>query len=87
MAAHAFTDPVSRQPCTLHVQAGWMGVEHPSCDHLADVALSIDAFFCRVCTHNGRISGSWASDLYIAAQDALAPDLGVQPSEHREQER
>lgn len=67
MAGHDFTDPISHRACTLHVQEGFMGVEHPGCDQLADVAITLDAFFCRSCTHNGRISGAWASDLYVAA--------------------
>lgn len=60
--SHEFIDRVTGKACTLHVAEGWIGVEHPGCDHPADVALSIDAFFCRVCTHNGRISGAWAAD-------------------------
>lgn len=36
-----------------------IGIEHPGCPMLADLALELDAFYCTRCTVNGRVSGAW----------------------------
>ncbi len=63
MSEHPFTDPISRQVCTLHVQGGWVGIEHPGCDQIADPAVSLDSFYCPSCGFNGRVSGAWVVDM------------------------
>jgi hypothetical protein len=46
-----------------------IGVEHPgaagepACIVLADISLGLDAFYCRFCGWNGRISGAWVVDV------------------------
>jgi len=66
----AFTDPVSGRVCELVVPPGGrlspqgeakIGVAHPGCGELADLALEFDAFYCARCGRNGRISGAWAA--------------------------
>lgn len=42
---------------------GAPGVEHPGCAIRADVVAELDAFFCRSCGWNGRISGAWFVDV------------------------
>ena len=69
---HPFTDPISGKICVLvippagrvHPTAGQpkIGVDHPGCDQLADVAVELDAFYCPACRWNGRVSGAWAVD-------------------------
>lgn len=68
MSSHPFIDPVSHQPVVLHVSTDITacGVEHPDCDQLADVSPNLDAFYCRCCRWNGRISGAWFADLFRA---------------------
>lgn len=65
-----FTDPARNEQCELVIPAGGrvhpindepkIGVAHPDCDEIADLALDLDAFFCPACKRNGRISGAWA---------------------------
>lgn len=73
---YPFRDVVNTCPdpfrqVTLIVQSDTVGVEHQRlddlsnvvpCDDLADVSFALDAFFCRTCGRNGRISGAWALD-------------------------
>ena len=55
-----FTDLVSGQECTLILEPGQMPrVEHPDCVVPAEVAVDLDAFYCRFCQWNGRVSGAW----------------------------
>lgn len=56
---HRFTDPITRTEVTLIVRDDVAGVEHPQCDHLADVSAELDAFYCTVCEWSGRIGGAW----------------------------
>lgn len=65
-----FVDPISDEECALYVQGpnpsffdGKSGVAHPRCNHLADVSADLDAFYCKACGRNGRISGGWAIDV------------------------
>jgi len=64
-----FTDDVGGGWCELVVPAGEakIGIAHPRCDTLADLAIDLDAFFCADCHRNGRISGAWAADVIKAA--------------------
>jgi hypothetical protein len=72
-----FVDPISGEDVALVVPAGGrvcpspgepkIGVEHPRCDNLADLAIELDAFYCPRCQWNGRISGAWAVDVIEAA--------------------
>lgn len=68
-----FTDPISGETCILvvppygrvfpsHGEAK-IGVGHPRCSELADLAIELDAFYCPACRWNGRISGAWALDV------------------------
>ena len=73
----AFYELVRGGECTLVVpldgrvypQAGEpkIGVEHPDCDAVADLAIELDAFFCPQCKRNGRVSGAWCRDVIEAA--------------------
>jgi hypothetical protein len=75
----AFTDPVPllAGECTLVVPPGGrvfpqageakIGVEHPRCDAVADLAIELDAFFCPACKRNGRVSGAWCADVIRSA--------------------
>lgn len=56
-----FTDPITNHTCTLILQP--LGVRHGNCPQLADVSPELDAFYCRTCQWNGRISGAWIIDL------------------------
>jgi len=85
---HPFTDDVSGQPCELVIPPGGkvhpdapgdpkIGVRHPSvpgeaCIVLADLEIELDAFYCRLCQWNGRISGAWAADMIGAAKEGAA---------------
>ncbi len=61
---HPFTDPVSGRECTLITAPGSLSrVKHPGCPALADVSPELDAFYCRSCGWNGRVSGAWALDM------------------------
>jgi hypothetical protein len=73
-----FTDLAHRAGCVLVIPPGGrvypagpgalqIGVEHPGCTRVADLALDLDAFFCPSCQRNGRISGRWASGMIAAA--------------------
>jgi len=44
-----------------------IGVAHPGCDAVADLAIELDAFFCPSCKRNGRVSGAWCRDVIEAA--------------------
>lgn len=72
-----FTDLVHWAECTLVIPPGGVvypgpgqpkiGVEHPgaageACIVLADLAIELDAFYCRLCQWNGRVSGAWCLD-------------------------
>lgn len=72
-----FTDLVRLTECVLVIPPGGrvhpaapgdpkIGVEHPGCTRVADIALELDAFYCPLCQWNGRISGHWAADLITA---------------------
>jgi hypothetical protein len=68
-----FTDLASGAECELVIPLGGrvyprdgepqIGVAHPECAELADLAVELDAFYCRFCQWNGRISGAWAAGL------------------------
>lgn len=68
-----FSEPVRTKWCELVIPDGGrvfpsadepkIGVRHPDCDELADLALELDAFYCQSCRYNGRISGAWAHDV------------------------
>ncbi len=53
----------------VYPQAGEakIGVAHPGCTTVADLALELDAFFCPRCHRNGRVSGAWCRDVIEAA--------------------
>ena len=69
----AFTDLVHGAECALVIPPGGSvyprpgepraGVAHPGCPELADLAIELDAFYCRLCRWNGRVSGAWCLDL------------------------
>jgi hypothetical protein len=79
----AFTDPVPlvAGECTLVVPPGGrvfpqageakIGIAHPRCDAVADLAIELDAFFCPACHRNGRVSGAWCADVIEAAGPAV----------------
>lgn len=60
---HPFIDPVSGEQVILHMDPDAPGVEHGACPYRAEVFPELDAFFCRHCTWNGRISGVWFVEL------------------------
>lgn len=62
-ATHPFIDPVSGEACAVHMGKDDPGVEHPRCGYRAEVTPELDAFFCRYCGWNGRLSGAWFVDL------------------------
>lgn len=66
-----FVDPVTGGQVELVVRRGaplWTAaaVVHPGCTEEADVALDLDAFFCRECGRNGRVSGAWIVALWTS---------------------
>lgn len=73
----AFYELVRGGECTLVVPPGGriypqageakIGVAHPDCDAVADLAIELDAFFCPQCKRNGRVSGAWCRDVIEAA--------------------
>lgn len=69
MSGHAFIDPISDRECVLHI-GDEAGIEHPGCQFRAEVYPALDAFFCRECQWNGRISGAWFMDLLRASEGA-----------------
>ena len=68
-----FTDDVGGGWCELVVPAGGkiypqdgepkIGIAHPRCISIADLAIELDAFFCPTCKRNGRVSGAWCRDI------------------------
>lgn len=68
-----FRDPIADGWCELVVPPGGkvypeasepkIGVAHPRCNALADLAIELDAFFCAACHRNGRISGAWCLEV------------------------
>jgi hypothetical protein len=74
---HNFTDLVSGRSCQLvippdgHVYPGdgeaKIGIVHPGCPAVADLAVDLDAFYCEACKWNGRVSGAWCADLIEAS--------------------
>jgi hypothetical protein len=68
VTAYAFVDVVSGRPVILHV-GDEVGVEHPGCAYRAEVVPELDAFFCRECAWNGRISGAWFMKLLMAGEN------------------
>ena len=73
-----FTDPVRNLECVLVIPAGGqvrpqdgepkIGVSHPGCFSVADLAMELDAFFCPHCEWNGRIYGVWAWKMIRASR-------------------
>lgn len=69
----AFVDPIRNAPCVLVVPPegrvypsegeSKIGVRHPDCEVLADLAIELDAFHCQSCGRGGRVSGGWAIDV------------------------
>jgi hypothetical protein len=74
----AFTDVVSNRECVLVIppdgriypQPGQakIGIAHPGCETLADLAIELDAFWCPAGLWNGRISGAWCYDVIGGAR-------------------
>lgn len=74
---HPFVDPIRGEKCVLVIPSNGrifpnqgqpkIGVEHPRCDHLADLSVDLDAFYCPVCRWNGRVSGAWCVSKIEAA--------------------
>lgn len=66
-----FQDPISQRRVYLVLSpSGFHGVEHGTCDTLADVVVELDAFFCPACHCSGRLSGAWAVDKLEEARSA-----------------
>jgi hypothetical protein len=74
----AFTDEATGGTCELVIPSGGsahpndrqgqIGIAHPGCPQLADLAIELDAFYCRRCQRNGRISGAWCADIIRSAR-------------------
>ena len=47
-----------------------IGIAHPRCISVADLAIDFDAFFCPTCKRSGRVSGAWAADIIRNARDS-----------------
>jgi len=72
-----FIDPIGGGWCDLVVPPGGkvypqdgepkIGIAHPRCISIADLAIDFDAFFCPSCKRSGRVSGAWAADVIKAA--------------------
>lgn len=77
---YPFTDPISGQRCFLRLPE--KAIEHPDCEHLADVSPELDAFYCSTCRWNGRVSGAWVVDV---TEDYFAPDDCPTASDGRHQ--
>lgn len=82
LAIHClFLDPVNDgAECTLVIpltSAKRAAVAHPHCTKLADLSADLDAFFCRSCHQNGRISGAWATDMIERAEKLLGMARGT----------
>jgi len=59
-----FIDPISGATCEIIIEPGKPPkVKHPGCVVLADIALDLDAFYCRFCHMNGRVPGAWVISL------------------------
>jgi hypothetical protein len=97
-----FTDLARLRECVLVIPPGGsvcpaapgdprIGVEHPGADGpcivLADIALDLDAFYCRLCQWNGRISGAWATDLIRAVFPKVSPSSEVGGHDGRRRHR
>jgi hypothetical protein len=77
---HLFTDVAGGAGCVLVVPAGGavyprpgqpkIGVSHPGCGLLADLAVELDAFYCPGCRYNGRVPGGWCRDVIDAEAGA-----------------
>lgn len=82
-----FYDDVQGGECELVVPPGGrvypkageakIGVAHPGCAAVADLAIDLDAFFCPACHRNGRVSGAWCRDVIEAVKppEPMSPDL------------
>lgn len=72
---HQFVDHAHDVTVTVHFGDA-PGVEHPGCAYRAEVFPELDAFFCRGCRWNGRISGEWFMQLLTEPSwaDGPAPD-------------
>lgn len=67
-ASAAFTDLVTGRECVLVLHPGRLPqVRHPGCIFPADVAVGLDAFYCRSCRWNGRVSGAWVRDMTMGS--------------------
>jgi hypothetical protein len=74
---YLFTDVAGGARCVLVVPAGGavyprpgqpkIGIEHPGCGLVADLAVELDAFYCPGCGYNGRVQGGWCRDVIGAA--------------------
>ena len=62
MSGYSFVDQVSRKRVTAHFGDN-PGIEHPGCQYRAEACPEYDAFFCRHCGMNGRMSGAWFMDM------------------------
>jgi hypothetical protein len=72
-----FTDDIGGGWCELVIPPGGkvypqageakIGIGHPRCDVVADLAIELDAFFCPECKRNGRVSGAWCAEVIEAA--------------------
>jgi len=95
LPGHHFIDPVSGAACELVIPAdgsgalypsadgaGKIGVRHPGCQVLADIAVELDAFYCPPpgCGYSGRISGVQVLDMMretrIAIRVTIPPRAG-----------
>ena len=67
---HQFNDAISGRSCELVIPLGSRyqpsGIRHPGCIALADLSMELDAFYCRSCGMNGRVSGAWCADRIAA---------------------
>ena len=74
----SFVEPISGDQCELVIPPGGrvfpedgapkIGVDHPGCIELADLAVHIDAWFCPKCSRSGRVAGNWVLDLMDASR-------------------
>jgi hypothetical protein len=86
-ARHAFTDPIGGDECELVIPPGGavypgpgqaaIGVAHPGCDGVGDLAVELDAWQCRGCGRIGRVSGAWCVDMIRAARALPGRVAGV----------
>lgn len=76
---YPFVDPITNRTVVLRTD-GQAGVDHPGCLVRADVSPELDAFYCRDCHWNGRISGAWFMDVLSERADS---DVNVTPPSRR----